>query len=131
MLGIIRHSVRLAAPAEHLFAAYLDPHRHAAITGWPVVIAKKAGLRFFGLQGRARRNDADHRRAESIVQSWSSSAFKRDDDDSTLILLFRQDGDRGRIELTHVHLPGHDVEEKLLDAWRRVLARGADASRAP
>ena len=44
---------------------------------------------------------------KSMVQSWSSSAFKRDDDDPTLILLFRQDGDRGRIELTHVHLPGH------------------------
>jgi hypothetical protein len=73
-----------------------------------------------------------------IVQSWRSAAFKRDDGDSTLILLFQQDGDRGRIELVHLDVPDHDYDgvsggwrRYYWTPWRRLLARGAHASPAP
>jgi len=72
-----------------------------------VVISKKAGSGFSACKGELSATMPTFVEPTLIVQSWRSSAFKRNDDDSTLILLFRQDGDRGRIELTHVHLPGH------------------------
>ena len=71
MRSIIRQSVGLAAPAEALFAAYLDPHRHAAITGWPVVISKKAGPRFFfAFKGALSGTMPTIVEPKSIVQSW-------------------------------------------------------------
>ena len=138
MRSIIRQSVGLAAPAEALFAAYLDPHRHAAITGSPVIISKKAGSRFSAFKGALSGTMLRVVEPTLIVQSWRSSAFKRADQDSTLILLFRQVGHRGRIELTHLDVPDHDYDgvsggwkRYYWTPWRRLLARDADASRAP
>jgi hypothetical protein len=105
MPGAHPQSVRLAAPAEALFAAYLDLDLHVAITGSPVVISKKAGSRFSaGALGGTLLRVVE---PTLIVQSWWSSAFKRDAGDSTLILPVRQDGDRGRIELTRLDVPEH------------------------
>ena len=70
MLGIIRQSVRSAAPAEALVAAYLDPHRHAAMTGSPVVISKKAGPRFSAFKGALSGTMPTIVEPKSIVQSW-------------------------------------------------------------
>ena len=75
MRSIIRQSVRLAAPAEALFAAYLDPRRHAAITGSPVVISKKLGSRFSAFKGALSGTMLTVVEPTLIVQSWRSSAF--------------------------------------------------------
>jgi activator of HSP90 ATPase len=138
MRGITRQSVGSAAPAAALFAAYLDPHRHAAMTGSPVVISKKAGPRFSAFKGALSGTMLTIVEPTLIVQSWRPSVLKRDDDDSTLILLFRQDGDRRRIELAHLDVPDHDYDG-VSGGWRRYsstpcrrpLPRGAHASRAP
>jgi activator of HSP90 ATPase len=138
MRSIIRQSVRLAAPAADLFLAYLDPDQHAAITGSPVVISRKAGSRFSAFKGALSGTILTVVAPTLIVQSWRSSAFNRDDGDSTLILLFRQDGDRGRIELTHLDVPDHDYDgvsggwrRYYWTPWRRLIARRARAVRAP
>jgi activator of HSP90 ATPase len=138
MRSVIKQSVSLLAPADALFAAYLDPDLHAAITGSPVVISKKAGSRFSAFEGALSGTMLSIVEPDLIVQSWRSSAFNRDDGDSTLILLFRQNGDRGRIELTHLDVPDHDYDgvsngwrRYYWTPWRRLIARGAHPVRAP
>jgi activator of HSP90 ATPase len=122
--------VNLDAPAEALFEAYLDPARHAAITGSPVVISKKAGSRFRAFDGALNGTMLAVVEPTLIVQSWRSSAFKKRDGDSTLILIFMQQGRRGRIHLTHLDVPDHDhkgVAEGWKTyywvPWRRCLSR--------
>jgi activator of HSP90 ATPase len=129
--SVIKQSVVLAAPADRLFAMYLDPKRHAAITdGGPVTISRKPGSAFsaFGgqLSGRTLSVVAPH----LIVQSWRSTNFGKDDPDSTLILGFSAAGRKGRVDLVHLDVPEVDfkgVSEgwKLYywTPWRKYLAR--------
>jgi hypothetical protein len=50
MRSIISQSVVLPAPAERLFAMYIDPANHAAITGAPVAISAEPGAPFQGFR---------------------------------------------------------------------------------
>jgi activator of HSP90 ATPase len=107
--SVIRQSVVLAAPAEALFATYLDPKRHAAITGGPVVVSRRPGSAFkaFGgaLSGRTLAVEAPR----MIVQSWRSTNFGKRDPDSTLILNFTwAERNMGRITLVHLDVPEVD-----------------------
>jgi activator of HSP90 ATPase len=47
----IQQSVMLPAPAPELYRMYLDPRRHAAITGAPVRIGSKPGSAFRAFGG--------------------------------------------------------------------------------
>ena len=51
MRSIISQSVVLPAPAERLFAMYIDPAKHAAITGAPVAISAEPGAPFQAFNG--------------------------------------------------------------------------------
>jgi len=51
MRSLIRDSVVLPAPAEVLYGMYLDPAKHAAITGAPVTIGAEAGSLFSAFGG--------------------------------------------------------------------------------
>ena len=129
--SVIRQSVLLPAPADKLFAQYLDPKKHAAITGSPASISRKpqSAFKAFGgaLSGRMLAIEAPH----LIVQSWRSTNFGKNDPDSTLILNFRPAGrDKGRIDLIHLDVPKVDFKGvtegwKLYywQPWRRYLAK--------
>ena len=51
MRSIIRQSVVLPAPAEALYATYLDPAGHGEIAGGPVTIEAKPGAAFKAFDG--------------------------------------------------------------------------------
>jgi uncharacterized protein YndB with AHSA1/START domain len=116
--SVIRQSVVLDAPPEQLFAMYLDPKRHAAITGGPVTISRKPGSAFkaFGgaLSGRTLAVEAPR----LIVQSWRSTGFGKHDPDSTLILAFSAAGrNKGRIDLLHIDVPKVDFKG-VTEGWK-------------
>jgi uncharacterized protein YndB with AHSA1/START domain len=130
MRSVITQSVLLPAPAEALFAAYLDPVRHAAITGGAVTIAPTPGSRFVAFDGVLNGTTLAVVPSRLIVQSWRSAKFHDDDPDSTLVLSFTPDGDQGRIDLVHLDVPDHDrqgVDEGwelyYWTPWRRFLAQ--------
>jgi len=128
--SVIRQSVVLPAPADTLFAMYLDPKKHAAIIGGPVTISRKpnSAFRAFGgaLSGRTLLVKASY----LIVQSWRSTNFGKNDPDSILILGFHAAGrNRGRIDLIHLDVPKVDFKGvsagwKLYywKPWRKYLA---------
>ena len=45
MPKLVRQSVTLPAPAETLYAMYLDPRAHSAFTGSKVVVSARRGTR--------------------------------------------------------------------------------------
>jgi hypothetical protein len=51
MRSIISQSVVLPASAEHLFEMYIDPAKHAAITGASVAISAAPGSPFEAFNG--------------------------------------------------------------------------------
>jgi uncharacterized protein YndB with AHSA1/START domain len=123
-------AVQLPASPARLFRMYLDPKRHAEITGSPVKIAARAGASFSAFRGALSGTILQLVSNRLIVQSWRSSEFARRDLDSTLILTFWPEQGGGRIELTHVNVADTDFagvsegwSKYYWNPWRAYLAK--------
>jgi uncharacterized protein YndB with AHSA1/START domain len=104
----IHLAVALPATPDELFDMYLDPDRHAAITGEPVTIGTHVGAEFRAFDGALQGRILQVLPKRLIVQSWRASHWKASDIDSTLILTFWPQGRGARIELVHVNVADHD-----------------------
>jgi len=116
MLKTIEQSVHFPASAQTLYDIYLDPDRHAAVTGAPVKISSKPRSKFAAFNGMIWGSTVTAIPGKMIVQRWRSEKFKEENLDSILILTFVQDGKRGRIDLVHVNVPEHD-HEGVTEGW--------------
>src|ERR1022692_501627 len=130
MRPLITQSVVLPATAERLYATYLDPAQHAAVTGAPVTVSAEPGSMFHAFGGQISGMMLSAIAPRLIVQSWRSTNFRDTDPDSTLILVFVPEGKDGRIDLIHIDVPEQDYQgvtegwEKYYWApWRRHLAQ--------
>ena len=130
MPGIVRQAVTLPAPARELYAMYLNPRTHGAITGGKVVISARGGAKFSAFGGMLRGRTLHTVPGRLIVQAWRSASWKKGDLDSTLILRFTPKGRGGRIDLVHANVPDHDYrgvnngwKHYYWRPWRRYLAR--------
>jgi activator of HSP90 ATPase len=130
MSKVVKQSVVLPAPAKALYAMYLSPRAHGSITGAKVVIGSRPGSPFSAFGGALRGRMLQTVAGRLIVQSWRSSAFKKSDADSTLIIRFTPKGKAGRIDLVHVNVPDHDYNgvnkgwrNYYWKPWRKYLAR--------
>ncbi len=130
MPRIVRQSVVLPAAAKSLYAMYLSPAKHAAITGRKVAIGARPGAKFSAFNGALSGRMLYTVPGRLIVQAWRSTAFRKGDVDSTLILRFTPKGRRGRIDLVHVNVPDHDYrgvnngwKQYYWKPWRKYLRR--------
>lgn len=130
MRRVITQSVVLPAPAEHLYATYLDPALHAAVTGAPVIVGAASGAPFLAFDGQISGTMLWVVAPRLIVQSWRSTNFRDGDPDSTLILAFDSAGNGGRIDLIHIDVPEQDYrgvsegwERYYWAPWKRYLAQ--------
>jgi activator of HSP90 ATPase len=105
----IQLRVTLPAPAAELYRMYLDPKRHAAITGSPVKIGARPGSRFRAFNGALSGRMLHTEPGRMIVQTWRSTGFGARDIDSTLVLTFWPRGRSGRIQLVHANVADRDV----------------------
>lgn len=132
MLRIVRQSVVLPASPRALYAMYLSPRAHGAITGGKVSVGARPGAKFRAFGGALTGRMLQTVPGRLIVQAWRSTAFHKGDHDSTLILRFLPAGrNRGRIELVHANVPSHDFrgvnqgwKNYYWKPWRRHLAGG-------
>jgi activator of HSP90 ATPase len=126
----IQQRVTLPAPAAELYRMYLDPKRHAAITGSPVKIGARRGSPFRAFNGALSGKVLYTQPGRMIVQTWRSTGFGARDIDSTLILTFWPQGRSGRIQLVHANVADRDVRgvtkgwrTYYWTPWRTYLAR--------
>ena len=104
----VKQTITLPARAKDLYAMYLSPRKHKAITGGKVVISSQAGSKFSAFGGMLRGRTLYTVPGRLIVQAWRSGGWKKSDLDSTLILRFTPRGRSGRIDLIHANVPDHD-----------------------
>jgi len=114
----IQQSVRLPATPDDLFDSFLDAQQHAAITGGKVSISARKGGKFSAFDGMLRGRNLLIVPKHLIVQAWRSAQWKRSDPDSILILVFSRGSGGGRIELTHVNVPRHDLSG-VTEGWKK------------
>ena len=130
MPRIVKQSVTLPASSKVLYSMYLNPRTHGAFTGGKVSISAKSGSKFGAFGGALSGRMLQTIPGRLIVQAWRSTAFKKSDADSTLILRFTPKGRNGRIDLVHVNVPDHDFQgvnkgwkQYYWKPWRKYLAR--------
>jgi activator of HSP90 ATPase len=118
----IQQSVTLRATADDLYRTYLNPKRHAAITGAPVKISARPGSPFRAFNGALSGKMLFTRPGQMIVQSWRSTGFGRKDLDSILVLTFGSRGKSGRIRLVHVNVADRDARG-VTEGWKKYYWR--------
>src|SRR5215475_4573097 len=104
MPGTIQQTVRLPSSPEELYDSYLDPKRHAAITGQAVRIAAKPGSDFSAFDGKLSGRIVALVPKRLIVQTWRAQHWTKEDADSILMLAFSGDRAYGQIDLVHVNV---------------------------
>jgi activator of HSP90 ATPase len=104
----IIQAASLPAPPERLWAMYLSVDEHAALTGFPVTIAPRAGAEFRAFNGAIWGSILDVVVNRLVVQQWRSKNFPQDALDSKLVLSFWPEGAGGRIEVVHANVPEED-----------------------
>jgi activator of HSP90 ATPase len=128
----IEQSVVLPAPASELYAAYLDPAAHTAITGSRVEIGERPGSVFRAFSGMLSGRILHTISGRLIVQTWRSQQWSSEDLDSVLTLRFLpESGAAACIELVQVGVAQSDVEgvrdgwsRYYWNPWREYLERG-------
>jgi activator of HSP90 ATPase len=108
MLKTIEQSVRFSSTSQELYDIYIDPKRHAEVTGGEVKISSKPGSKFRAFDGALTGGMLYTVPGQLVVQRWRSKMFFDDDHDSILILRFVQEAKRGRIDLVHANVPKQD-----------------------
>lgn len=110
MRSTIYKTVVLPASAAELYEMYMNAEVHAAFTGAPAKISEQPGSPFEAFGGLLLGTMLQTVKSRLIVQSWRSVNFAKDDNDSTLILLFSPEEDDGRIDLVHLDVPENDYQ---------------------
>ena len=130
MTPAIQQSVQFACTPKVLFEMYLDSAKHAAATGEPARMSRRAGGKFTAFGGMLLGRNLLVVPHSLIVQSWRSTQFAKQDLDSTLVLSFWAQGRGARIELTHVNVADSDFagvsegwSKYYWIPWRAYLAR--------
>jgi activator of HSP90 ATPase len=118
MTKTIQQSVKFNASPEALYEMYMDSRKHSASTGMPAKLGRKVGSGFTAFGGMLEGQTLMLVPGKMIVQAWRSSAWKKSDADSILILEFRKDGSGGRVDLAHVNVPEHD-HKGVTKGWKK------------
>lgn len=128
MRNVIYKSTKLPASGEELFEMYIDSSTHAAFTGMPAQIGKENGSSFKAFDGMLNGTMLQIVPPKLVIQSWRSVAFRDEDRDSTLVILFSSEDEAGRIDLIHLDVPDHDFDgvtkgwdQRYFEPWRTYL----------
>ena len=109
MTPVIEQSVSFpkVTPAD-LYALFMDSAKHSAATGAPAKISRKAGGKWSAFGGRILGKNLALVSNRMIVQSWRSSAWKKADHDSVLVVRFEKSPGGATAYLAHVGVPPYD-----------------------
>lgn len=135
MRKTIFKTVVLPARATDLYAMYMDPEAHAAITGAPVRISEESGSPFEAFNGLIRGTTLQVVMHRVIVQSWRSVNFDKAALDSTLVISFTPEDEDGRIDLVHVDVPDNEFQNvavgwdsRYFTPWLEYLKKSGNVS---
>jgi uncharacterized protein YndB with AHSA1/START domain len=113
----IQHRVVIpAAPAE-VFAALMDEKKHAAFTGEPAKIGRKAGTPFTCYRSYIRGITLELEPAKRIVQAWRSRNWPEGTYSIVTFRLSPSPGGRTRLHFSQVGVPANDFARKN-NGWR-------------
>ncbi len=95
----------IPATAEKIYKAWLSSDGHTKMTGGKAVVSDKVGERFTAWDGYIEGVNIKLEANKRIVQSWRTSQFEDDEQDSQLEIVLNEINGQTEITLIHSLLP--------------------------
>ena len=130
MTPVIEQSVSFNATPAKLYELLMNSAKHTAATGMPAKISPKVGGKWSAFGGMILGKNLVLIPNRMVVQTWRSSAWKKADPDSVLVVTFEKGaGGDTTVHLVHVGVPSHDHQgvtqgwvKYYWDPWKEYLA---------
>lgn len=103
------------ATAKEIFNAWLSSHGHTNMTGGNATITHKVSEKFTAWDGYIEGKNLIIEPYERIVQSWRTSQFKGDEEDSQLEILLEEIDGQTELTLNHTNVP--ESGEHYIKGW--------------
>ncbi|MCF8262326.1 MAG: SRPBCC domain-containing protein [Melioribacteraceae bacterium] len=101
---------------ELLYIAWLDEDQHSEMTGGAAEISDEIGAEFAAWDGYITGKNLELKFGKKILQSWRTSEFPQEAEDSLLEIIFERDKDGTKLTLKHSNLQPGDGE-KYKSGW--------------
>src|SRR5260221_6448827 len=106
-----------AAPQD-VYDAWLSSEGHSAMTGGGAVIDPTVGGAFTAWDGYIDGTTLELEPPRRIVQTWRTTSFTEEDEDSRIEVVLEPEGEGTRLTLRHTNVPdGHTGYED--GGWKR------------
>lgn len=117
MSDSIKLTLTIPAEPKTLYNAWLNSEIHSAFSNGKAEIEKKVGSSFTAGDGYiSGKNELLHRN-KRIVQSWRTTDFEEENEDSNLEIIFEKVEKGTKITLNHTNLPD-DSGKKYRKGWK-------------
>lgn len=101
----IKLSVILDGSPEKLYRDWLDSFEHSKFTGSPARIDPSVDGEFSAWDGYITGTNKSLEPFQKIVQTWRTTEFNENEEDSILEVIFEKAGDKTRLILNHRNIP--------------------------
>ena len=91
--------------SKELYTAWLNSELHSKMTGGEAVVSDKVGGDFTAWDGYIEGENTSLTPFNRIVQSWRTTQFEDQEEDSQIEILLKEVGDQTELTLIHSNLP--------------------------
>ena len=103
-------TVEIPAAKETIYNAWLNGKEHANMTGMPATAGTKVGDAFTAHDDYISGKNIELVPFTKIVQSWRTTEFEEEDEDSVLEIRLEDKNSHTLVALTHSNLPPHGAQ---------------------
>ncbi len=100
------------ASASEIYTAWLDSDLHSKMTGGQAECSNKIGGTFTAWDGYIEGKNLDLSENKEIIQSWRTSEFDENDEDSKLIIRLKEVNGGTELTLIHSNIPVGQTQYK-------------------
>ena len=108
--------IELPVKPERLYYAWLDSDLHTAFTGSEANMSSEVGAEFTAWDGYIEGRNLVLEPTYRIVQSWRTTEFSDEDDDSILELFFEHHAQGCIMKLRHSNIP-KGQSKQYIEGW--------------
>ncbi|MCR9171395.1 MAG: SRPBCC domain-containing protein [bacterium] len=101
---------------KEVYDAWLNSESHSKMTGGEAEVTDDVGARFTAWDGYIEGTNLELEPNKRIVQSWRTSEFEENDEDSTIEILLNEVD--GKTELTLIHTQLSEDGEQYINGWK-------------
>ena len=105
----------IPAPAEQIYNAWLSTDGHSNMTGGAAITSDKEGGHFTAWDGYIEGKNIKLEPFSRIVQSWRTSQFKENEEDSKLEIILKEKDGQTELTLNHTNVP--EGGEHYIQGW--------------